>query len=76
MKKKQTIPGKILPYPFLRTGIIILLLLLCNSVRQVHGQVDRYSGLRPYELDWAGRYDDDHDPLVAMLVMIHILGMS
>ena len=64
MKKKQTIPGKIVAYPFLKTGIIMLLLLLCNSVQQVHGQVDRYSGLRPYELDWAGRYDDDHVPLV------------
>ncbi len=39
-------------------------LLLCNLIQSVSGQENRYTGQRPYELDWAGRYEDDHVPLI------------
>jgi hypothetical protein len=43
---------------------LITLLLLCNSLQPAYGQENRYAGLRPYELDWAGRYEDDHVPFI------------
>ena len=45
-------------------GLLILIVLLCHSFQPVRGQEDRYKGQRPYELDWAGRYEDDHVPLI------------
>src|SRR5690554_3065858 len=48
-------------------GLLMTGLLLYNSVQPVNGQEkyqNMYSGQRPYELDWAGRYEDDHTPLI------------
>ena len=44
--------------------LLMLGITLCNALQPVYGQVDRYKGQRPYELDWAGRYDDDHEPFI------------
>ena len=30
----------------------------------ISGQIKQDKGIRPYELDWAGRYEDDHKPLI------------
>jgi hypothetical protein len=35
-----------------------------GSIGPLHAQENKYSGQRPYELDWAGRYEDDHVPLI------------
>jgi hypothetical protein len=50
-----------------RFSIICLMMgiLMINSLLQpVCGQENRYKGQRPYELDWAGRYEDDHASLI------------
>ncbi len=49
------------------TPILWISLITLFSFQQVVGQEkyeNRYSGFRPYELDWAGRYEDDHVPLI------------
>jgi len=39
-------------------------LLFPGSLQPVHGQDEWERGKRPYELDWDGRFTDDHVPLV------------
>ena len=39
-------------------------LLLLGSSQSVSGQDIPDKGKRPYELEWAGRFTDDHEPLV------------
>jgi len=65
MRERQTIFQRTLKYRSYDLSILMAILLLCcNSLKPVRGQENRYSGLRPYELDWAGRYEDDHLPLI------------
>ena len=63
MNLKTTLQ-KVLRHIFYYPGMLVVILLLCNSLQPVCSQEDRYKGLRPYELDWAGRYEDDHVPLI------------
>ncbi len=54
---------KTFQHRFYNISLLTLVLLLYCSLQPVFAQVDRYKGQRPYELDWAGRYEDDHVPL-------------
>ncbi len=48
-------------------GMLIVIVILCSSLQTVNGQEkyeNMYGGQRPYELDWAGRYEDDHVPFI------------
>jgi len=52
-------------FPLVHSSILRLLtvgLLLCALVQPVAAQ--EIEGSRPYELDWAGRFSDDHEPLI------------
>jgi len=46
---------------FMFAGILFFFI---NSLAPVYGQEISKQGSRPYELDWAGRFTDDHKPLV------------
>ena len=62
--KTKTILQKSFQHRFYNLSMLMAILLLCNSLQPVRGQENRYKGQRPYELDWAGRYEDDHVPLI------------
>ena len=64
MKKNQNTSPKTFIHHFYKTAMLIMVLLLCLTWQSVSGQENRYSGLRPLELDWAGRYEDDRVPLI------------
>jgi len=65
MKTLQIISRRVLKHSYYSFSLLMaIFLLLCNSFKPVKGQENRYSGLRPYELDWAGRYEDDHVPFI------------
>ena len=64
MKKYQSLSPRELIHRFYNSAMLMSVLLLCNSLQELYGQENRYKGLRPYELDWAGRYEDDHVPLI------------
>ncbi len=64
MKGIKIMMRRYLPHHPYDPGLLILIVLLCHSFQPVRGQEDRYKGQRPYELDWAGRYEDDHVPLI------------
>ena len=64
MKKNQTVSISVFRIHFFHLNMLMALLLLGSSIQPVYGQENRYTGLRPYELDWAGRYEDDHVPLI------------
>ena len=40
------------------------ILLFSGWCGNLSGQTKPVMGVRPYELDWAGRYEDDHVPLI------------
>ncbi len=44
--------------------LFVAVLTILVSWQTVNAQENRYQGQRPYELDWAGRYEDDHTPLI------------
>ena len=67
MKFNQAKLQRTLQKRFYTIPMLIAILLLCNSLQSVIGQEkyeNMYSGQRPLELDWAGRYEDDHVPLI------------
>lgn len=51
-------------FHFEKSSVLLASLALFISFQPIHGQENKYSGQRPYELDWAGRYEDDHVPLI------------
>ncbi|MCP4313989.1 MAG: hypothetical protein GY790_22265 [Bacteroidetes bacterium] len=60
---------QIIPIRLLRNRLFLLCILtgalsFPGSIQSVHGQNEFEKGKRPYELDWAGRFTDDHEPLV------------
>jgi hypothetical protein len=64
MKRNLIISPVAMQPLFFQLSLIAGIVLFSYPWQSVKGQVDRYSGLRPYELDWAGRYEDDHIPLI------------
>lgn len=44
--------------------VVLVGLLLCSTWQSAFGKDLAEKGKRPYELDWAGRFSDDHVPLV------------
>lgn len=43
---------------------LLVLGIFISSLTSLFAQENKYKGQRPYELDWAGRYEDDHVPLI------------
>jgi len=55
---------RFLNHRFYKLGMLLVMLLLYKPLQPVCGQENRYKGQRPYELDWAGRYEDDRVPTI------------
>jgi len=64
MKNIQTISLRFLPKCFSFFWLLTEGLLLSSLLHPVWGQDLSERGKRPYELEWAGRFTDDHAPLV------------
>ena len=64
MNKNRLISKITVQNSFCNTSLLMAIILLCTPLIPVYGQENRYKGQRPYELDWAGRYEDDHVPLI------------
>lgn len=65
--KTKTNLQRSLQHRFYKLSMLTAIVLLCNSLQPVNAQEkyeNMYSGQRPYELDWAGRYEDDHPPFI------------
>jgi len=62
MQKIQTIPIRFFRHRFFSLCILTGILLFIDSFQPAYGQENQ--GKRPYELEWAGRFTDDHEPLV------------
>ncbi len=63
MKKIPVISRRFFQHSIFIICLLIVELLLIGSLQPVCGQYISDKGQRPYELDWAGRYIDDHVPL-------------
>ena len=64
MQKPQIITRSFLRHRFSIPCLLAGGILFIISGLSVCGQDNLNKGIRPYELDWAGRYIDDHVPLV------------
>ena len=64
MKKNQILSQRTFQDRFSILMFLIGGLIFLGSRDYANGQMNGNKGLRPYELDWAGRFADDHMPLV------------